>query len=80
MKLFRRQRWLRLGFMRLNFTPYCVAGAVVAVALGGLKTISEGILFLIYFFFHLPGRGGLLRKQPKPHYNPELELESARGC
>lgn len=27
----------RLGFMRLNFTPYCIAG----VPVGGLKTISD---------------------------------------
>lgn len=27
----------RLGFMRLNFTPYCIAG----VPVGDLKTISD---------------------------------------
>lgn len=27
----------RLGFMRLNFTPYCIAG----VPVGGLETISD---------------------------------------
>lgn len=66
-KLFGRRRWLRLGFMRLNFTPYCV------VAAGGLKTISDGILFYLFIVDSLLFISiRQWREQPKPHSNWSL--------
>lgn len=79
-KLFGRRRWLRLGFMRLNFTPYCV------VAAGGLKTISDGISFYLFIvdFLFISIRQPVARQrreQPKPHSNSfQLRVESGRGC